>query len=336
MTSSGFIVVTGASGMIGSNLVQALCAAGHDLVVCDHSETIDRVRHLSGFSYNQWLRPSELPQWIEQNAGCVDAIFHLGAISDTTVTDIHALKEANVEFSLALWELSCAHNLPFFYASSAATYGNGENGFVDTDDLGDLELLEPLNPYAWSKHTVDMTITRQWKAGNQVPDRWGAFKFFNVYGPNEEHKQHMRSVVRKILPQILAGEGVQLFKSHKPQWAHGGQSRDFIHVGDGVQMLLNALAAPSLGGLFNVGTGKARSFLDLANATFAAAGQSPNIEFIDMPEKLRAQYQYFTQADVTKAVEQRLQPECRSLEQGVSDYVQTLMRQPERITDETF
>lgn len=331
MTSSRAIVVTGAGGMIGANLVQALNAAGHDVIACDYSDTLDRVRHLADFGHDQWLLPSELPQWIDQNSSCVRAIFHLGAISDTTVKNITLLREVNVEFSLELWRLACKANLPFYYASSAATYGNGDWGFTDIDDLVELERLKPLNPYAWSKQTVDQAIIHDWRKGKDTPECWGGFKFFNVYGPHEEHKAHMRSVVRKILPQIVAGEAVQLFKSHKWQCPDGGQARDFIYVVDAVEMLLNALAAPSLSGLFNVGTGKARSFLDLANATFVAAGKSPQIEFIDMPEQLRAQYQYFTQADISKATEFGLQPECLSLEQGIFDYVQKLLRDPERI-----
>lgn len=334
MTAPGHIVVTGAGGMIGSNLVQELQATGHDIVACDYLVTLKRVKYLPGFRYSAWLRPPELFQWVNQHAGSVLAIFHLGAISDTTVTNLELLRDVNVEFSLELWRLACNFNIPFYYASSAATYGDGDAGFSDTDDLDALERLEPLNPYAWSKHTVDKAIIQDWKVGEKVPDRWGGFKFFNVYGPNEDHKRHMRSVVRKILPLVLADEPVKLFKSHKHPWSDGGQTRDFIHVADTVQMLLNAFAAPSLSGLFNVGTGKARSFLDLAHATYAAVGRNPNIEFIDMPEELQGQYQYFTQADVAKATAHALQPECRSLEQGVADYVNQLMSEPERMSHE--
>jgi ADP-L-glycero-D-manno-heptose 6-epimerase len=273
---------------------------------------------------HDWLHPAALNDWLDAHANNVSAVIHMGAISDTTETDEALLEANNVRFTLDLWERARTHNWRFLYASSAATYGDGANGFVDSDDLDDLAKLQPLNLYGWSKHKTDIAILKSIADGQGAPDVWAGFKFFNVYGPNEEHKGAMRSLVRKIVPQIQRGEIIRLFRSHRPDYADGAQERDFIYVKDAIAPVVQALASARLSGLFNVGAGEARSFKDLALATFAALNVPPKIEYIDMPENIRNQYQYHTAADTTKAEAHGLHVNAYTLEQGVSDYVDTL------------
>jgi ADP-L-glycero-D-manno-heptose 6-epimerase len=257
----------------------------------------------------------------------------MGAISDTTETDESLLDANNVRFTLDLWERACKHNWCFLYASSAATYGDGSNGFIDSDDLNELAKLRPLNLYGWSKHKTDISILSGIDRGLGAPDVWAGFKFFNVYGPNEEHKGSMRSLVRKIFPQIKRGETVSLFRSHRADYADGAQERDFIYVKDAIVPVVRALTRAKLSGLFNVGTGQARSFLDLTLATFAALDMRPNIEYIDMPLSIRDQYQYYTAADVRKAIDNDLYEHKYSLEQGVAEYIRELVNEAKLTPD---
>lgn len=323
----GLVVVTGAAGFIGANLVQALVAAGYRVVGCDSFGRGARWRYLEGVWLHDWLEPGALLDWLDRHADAVAAVVHLGAISATTEQDVDALMRTNVRLSLDLWERACRHDWRFVYASSAATYGDGACGFTDCDRLEALLQLRPLNAYGWSKQLVDLRIARDQADGRPVPSAWAGLRFFNVYGPREDHKGDMRSLVRKLVPRISAGERVELFQSHRPDFPDGGQRRDFIHVDDAVAVILRALAAPALSGLFNVGTGSARTFADLARACFTALGQEPRIDFVPMPEPLRRQYQYHTQADVAKAVTYGLQGTPRSLEQGVTDYVHWLVEE---------
>jgi ADP-L-glycero-D-manno-heptose 6-epimerase len=321
---SGLIIVTGAAGLIGSQLIADLHAKGCQLVGVDYCDREERAAYFDGITLEQWLHPGALNAWLDRNAKEVGAVIHMGAISDTTETDKALLDRNNVRFTLDLWERSRSHNWRFLYASSAATYGEGTQGFVDSDDLDSLAQLQPLNLYGWSKHETDVAILTEIAQGRGAPDNWAGFKFFNVYGPNEEHKGAMRSLVRKILPQIQRGEVVRLFRSHRPDYADGAQERDFIYVKDAIAPVVRALGLEKLGGLFNVGTGEARSFRDLALATFAALDAAPTIEYVDMPENIRNQYQYHTAADTAKAKAQGLYVNDYTLEQGVADYVATL------------
>lgn len=324
LSHKGFVVVTGAAGMIGSQISQALAHQGYPIVACDVAHDDGRPDYLAGIRVAHWLSADALPGWLDANAECVSAIVHMGAISDTTETRLELLAANNVDFSLALWRRACRHDWRFLYASSAATYGDGGQGFADRDDLAFLGRLTPLNPYGASKHQVDVRIMEDCAAGLPTPRVWAGFKFFNVYGPNEEHKGAMRSLVRKIVPTILAGEPVRLFRSHRPDFADGAQSRDFIYVKDAIRPVLRALGVSDLSGLFNVGTGTARSFYDLALATYSALGASPRIDFVDMPTAIQGQYQYHTRAEITKAEAHGLQAVRYSLEEGVADYVAQL------------
>lgn len=324
---SGTIVVTGAAGMIGSHLLLELGRAGCRIVACDHVPQDARASYHAGVAIEAWIAPGDLPEWLDRHARQVSAILHMGAISDTTETRLDLLSRNNVEFTLDLWRRSARHGWKFLYASSAATYGSGRQGFVDGDDLAHLETLKPLNPYGCSKHQADCQMVADWRSGLATPPVWAGFKFFNVYGPNEEHKGAMRSVVRKVMEAVERGEPVRLFRSNDPHYRDGEQLRDFIYVKDAIRPVLRALRMDDLAGLFNVGTGQARTFLDLVRASCTAMAVPLNIEFIDMPAAICGQYQNFTEADVTKATAHGLQAVEYSLELGVADYVAQLKTQ---------
>jgi ADP-L-glycero-D-manno-heptose 6-epimerase len=315
------VFVTGAGGFIGSNIVNALARDGHSLVLCDTFAHDCAWEYVATSGVHDIVAPDRAMAWLADHAAQVTTIIHMGAISDTTVTDLRALIANNVRFSLDLWEHAAQADCTFIYASSAATYGDGSGGFRDDDSAGALAALRPLNAYAWSKHVVDRRIISDVEGGRPTPTRWAGLKFFNVYGPHEGHKGGMRSVVHQLYPKVAAGEPARLFKSYDPGYPDGGQLRDFVYVKDCCAVVRNALVAPSLHGLFNVGTGVARSFADLAGAVFAALGLEPDIEYIPMPEKLRGRYQYYTRADITKLVSAGLAPEFHTLEDGVADYV---------------
>lgn len=321
---SGLIVITGVAGLIGSQLACALHAQGCTLVGVDFCSQEERSTYFEGVQFKEWLHPAQLNDWLDNHASDVSAIIHMGAISDTTETDEALLEANNIQYTLDLWERARRHNWRFLYASSAATYGDGNQGFVDSDDLNELAKLQPLNLYGWSKHKTDIAILTGIANGEGQPDVWAGFKFFNVYGPNEEHKGAMRSLVRKIAPNIQRGEVVKLFRSHRPDYEDGAQERDFIYVKDAIVPVLRALTCGNLGGLFNVGAGEARSFRDLAIATFTALNAPIKIEYVDMPENIRNQYQYHTVADTSKAKASGLHVNAYTLEQGVADYVASM------------
>jgi ADP-L-glycero-D-manno-heptose 6-epimerase len=269
----------------------------------------------------------EAMAWLAHHESEVAAIVHMGAITDTTETDLVALVNNNVRFSLDLWDYAARRDCTFIYASSAATYGDGSQGFRDDDSAGGLAKLRPLNGYAWTKHVVDRRIIDDVEHARRVPARWAGLKFFNVYGPNERHKGAMRSVVHQLYPEVAAGRPARLFKSDNPQYLDGGQLRDFVYVKDCCAVVQKLLGAPAFGGIFNVGTGVARSFAELATAVFAAMGLEPKIEYVEMPARLRGRYQYFTQADMSKLTSLDLAPPFHTLEAGVADYVQGYLAQ---------
>ena len=320
------IVVTGGAGFIGSNLVAGLEQRGEtSIAVCDRFGCDDKWRNLAKRELAALVPPEQLFEFLETNAGQIEMIYHLGAISATTERDVDLIVANNFNLSVALWQWCARHYVRLVYASSAATYGDGALGFDDDDKLEHLASLRPLNPYGWSKHAFDRYVARAVVSGARTPPQWAGLKFFNVYGPNEYHKGDMASVISKLHPQIWAGAPPRLFKSHRPDYEDGGQSRDFIWVGDCVSVMLWLADAPGVSGLFNVGSGQARSFKDLALATFAAAGLSPKLDYFDMPEVLRDRYQYFTQARVERLREAGYLTLFTSLEDGVEAYVRKFL-----------
>ncbi|PJB71500.1 MAG: ADP-glyceromanno-heptose 6-epimerase [Alphaproteobacteria bacterium CG_4_9_14_3_um_filter_47_13] len=317
------IIVTGGTGFIGSNLLAGLQKKGHtDLVVCDWFGEDDKWRNIAKRELRDIVRPELLPDYLDSHTEDIEAVFHMGAISSTTETDVDLIVERNVVLSRSLWKWCAAHDVRFIYASSAATYGDGSQGFKDDQSSDALAKLLPLNAYGWSKHVVDRRISRVIRDKSEpCPPQWAGLKFFNVYGPNEYHKGEQMSVMCKLYPQVVAGAAARLFKSHHPDYEDGGQLRDFVYVDDCVDVMLWLYEHPDVSGLFNVGTGKARSFKDLAEATFAAAAIKPKIGYIDMPQTLRGKYQYFTQADMEKLRAAGYEKPFTELEEGVRRYV---------------
>ena len=318
------IVVTGGAGFIGSHIVRALAEDGFRVVISDLLRTGDKWRNIAPAKLHDIVRPETLAAWLGRHSGEVAAIVHMAAISSTTEPDIDRLVANNVRLTLDLWEWCAANAVRLIYASSAATYGDGSAGFSDDQSSAALAELRPLNAYGWSKHVVDRRIVDDVAHDRPTPPQWVGLKFFNVYGANEAHKGDMQSVVGKVYPLVEAGSAVHLFRSHHPGYADGGQLRDFVYVKDCVAAVTWLLRNPDVNGLFNVGSGTARSFLDLVKAVGAAVGREPDIRFIDTPAELRDKYQYFTQADMTKLRATGFDRPFHSLEDGVQDYVRSL------------
>lgn len=320
------ILITGGAGFIGSNLAAALAERGHSLAVCDRLDGA-KAGNLDKVELVALVAPDQLADFLEQEGTRLSAVFHLGAISSTTETDEDKLRRTNVELSQALWHFCARARLPLIYASSAATYGDGAEGFDDRFDLDYLRALEPLNPYGRSKNAFDIWAAGQIEAGGPRPPQWAGLKFFNVYGPNEYHKGPQASVVWHLFRQLQKGERVRLFQSHNPDYPDGGQLRDFVWVGDCVAVMLWLLEHPKAGGLLNVGSGRARSFNDLAAALFAALGREAKIDYVPTPENIRARYQYFTEAKMERLRQIGYPRAFVSLEEGVARYVQDYLQQ---------
>jgi len=323
------IVVTGGAGFIGSNIVAALCARDDDIVVCDRLRDSDKWRNIGKHEVADIIAPNQLFDFLDANWEDMDAIVHMGAISSTTERDADLIIDNNFKLSLALWHWCAASDTRFIYASSAATYGDGAAGFDDGGSLDGLAKLQPLNPYGWSKHLFDRRVARLISRGAPTPRQWAGLKFFNVYGPNETHKGSMKSVVAQIFPDVSEGKPVKLFKSHRDDCGDGEQKRDFIYVKDCVDVVLWLLGRPEVSGLFNLGTGTARTFVDLAHAVYQAMGVAPNVTFIDMPEEIRERYQYFTEAPMARLRAAGYDRPFTSLEEGVGDYVRTYLSAPD-------
>lgn len=322
------IIVTGATGFIGSNIVADLNAMGRsDIILVDDLGGNAKWKNIAKRRFQDLVLPGELESLLSKLAGG-DVVYHMGANSSTTVTDGDAILISNFRTSKILWEWCARTRTPFIYASSAATYGDGACGFTDDQSPEALDALRPLNLYGWSKHAFDKWVIGQSAAGN-APPQWCGLKFFNVYGPNETHKGDMRSLVSKNTPTVTSGGTLKLFKSHRPDFADGQQLRDFVYVKDCTRVMHWLVGQPKLSGLFNLGTGKARSFVDLVRAIGTAIDEPVNIEFVDMPESIRANYQYFTEANMTKLREAGYSESFHSLEEGVADYVQNYLMQPD-------
>jgi ADP-L-glycero-D-manno-heptose 6-epimerase len=319
------ILITGGAGFIGSNLQAALFARDTETIVIDRLGSDEKWRNLAAHPPARLLPPEELEDFLDSHPP-LEAILHMGAISATTATDADEVWRTNVALSQTLWTW-CAHRgVRFLYASSAATYGNGQAGF--DDDISALASLTPLNLYGWSKHAFDRWVMSALRQGGPRPPQWAGLKFFNVYGPNEYHKADMVSVVFTKYAEIAAGRAPTLFKSHQPGLADGAQSRDFIHVADTVQVMLWLLAHPTVNGLFNLGTGQARTYEDLAHAVADAAGAPRAITYIDMPGHLRPHYQNFTQARIDRLRAAGYTAPFITLEDGVASYIRDHLSQP--------
>ena len=322
------LLVTGGAGFIGSNVVASLNDAGRtDIAVSDIAGFGDKWRNLAKRQIADFIPPGELFRWLEGRR--LDAVIHMGAVSDTTATDADLVLEHNFRLSLRLLDWCTGAKVPFIYASSAATYGSGADGFSDDASAEALKRLRPMNLYGWSKHLFDLAVIDRVLKKQPLPPQWCGLKFFNVFGPNEYHKGEMMSLVAKRFEDVKQGRAVRLFKSHRDGIADGDQRRDFIYVDDAVAVV-RWLLDSRVSGLFNVGTGLARSFRDLMKALFRALGREPNIEYIDMPDKIRDQYQYFTQADTTNLRRAGYNAGFTPLEDAVARYATQFLDTAER------
>ena len=320
------IVVTGGAGFIGSNILKGLEDKGYkDIVVVDWMGQEDKWKNIAKRELNAVVLPEDLDAFLKAHESEITAIIHMGAISTTTEKDVDLIVRSNQQLTTRLWEFCRDYDKQFIYASSAATYGSGENGFEDDETLAYLNALRPLNPYGWSKAFFDRKVARDLVEKRKTPKQFVGLKFFNVYGPNEYHKGGQKSVVAHIFPLVQKNEEVKLFKSYHPDYKDGWQLRDFVWVGDIVNVILWMLEHPEVNGLFNVGSGEARSFFDLAKATWTAMGQEPKIGYRDMPEELRGKYQYYTKANLTKLRSVGYDLPMTSLEEGIRQYVQNYL-----------
>ncbi|MDX9689228.1 MAG: ADP-glyceromanno-heptose 6-epimerase [Proteobacteria bacterium] len=319
------ILITGGAGFIGSYLAAKLEERGERVIICDWLGTDDKWRNISKRDLEHIIAPEQMMSYLDEQAGNIKVIYHMGAISATTERDADAIAENNFRLSRKLWEWCKDNKTRLIYASSAATYGDGSAGFIDNESIEGLAKYTPLNAYGWSKHLFDRWIARQKDRGVAGPHQCVGLKFFNVYGPNEYHKGGMRSVAHQIYPVAVRKEIFRLFKSHHPDYEDGGQLRDFVWVGDCADVMLWLLDNPKVNGLFNMGTGQARSFADLGRAVYDAVGTRPMIQYRDMPEELRGKYQYFTQANMSKLRAAGYSKPFSSLEDGIKAYVQDFL-----------
>lgn len=324
------IVVTGGAGFIGSNVVARLNEQGRaDVVVCDWLGAEGKWQNLRKSRLADVVPPEELMAWLADRSD-VEAVVHMGANSSTTATDADAVTEHNFRASLRLLDWCTRRSVPLVYASSAATYGEGEQGFEDDGSPEALRKLRPLNLYGWSKHLFDQVVADRAARGAAMPPRWAGLKFFNVYGPNEYHKGGMMSVLARVFATARDGGTVQLFRSHRSGVADGDQRRDFIHVDDVVDVVTWCLSGAGASGIFNVGTGRARSFREMIEALFAALGREPKIAYVDMPMEIRDRYQYFTEASVHRLRDAGYARPFTSLEVGVERYVRDFLAATDR------
>ena len=321
------ILVTGGAGFIGSNIVARLTERGCSVAVCDFLGNDGKWRNLAKADVCDLLAPERLSAWLESNRDAVDTIVHMGAISSTSATDADLLIEVNFRLSWFLWQWCARYGKRFLYASSAATYGSGEHGFDDDCSAPALGKLRPLNLYGWSKHLFDRRVARAVSNREVLPVQWAGLKFFNVYGPNEYHKGAMQSVIAHNYPTAARGEQMKLFKSYHTDYADGEQKRDFVFVGDCVAVVMWLLDNPATSGVYNVGTGKASSFADVARALFSAVGRPAQIAYVEMPEEMRARYQYFTQARTDRLRAAGFAQPFTTIEQGVRLYVERYLSQ---------
>lgn len=314
------IVVTGAAGFIGSCLVAGLNELGRtDLVLCDDFSRKDKEINWKEKQFLQTVHRDEFENWLQSNIAQVELVFHLGARTDTTEQDRDLFDRLNFHYTQMVWRICTRHQVPLIYASSAATYGGGEHGYDDSHEV--VDILHPLNPYGDSKNQFDAWALQQ----DKQPPYWHGLKFFNVYGPNEYHKGRMASVIFHTYNQIQKTGAMKLFRSHREDFKDGEQSRDFIYVKDVVKMMTWLWQSQAPNGLYNIGTGQARTFYDLAANTFIAQEKTPVISFINTPADIRDTYQYFTEANMNKLTTAGYPHPTYSLEEGIKDYVQAYL-----------
>jgi ADP-L-glycero-D-manno-heptose 6-epimerase len=314
------IVITGSAGFIGSCIVSKFNSEGvNNLILVDDFSVADKQANYTLKTFYQKIERKHFIDWFDNNYNIVSHVIHIGARTDTTEKDVHILNELNLDYTKAIWRICAKNNISLIYASSAATYGLGEHGYED--DETKIPLLKPLNLYGESKNDFDKWALQQ----KQTPPNWYGLKFFNVYGPNEYHKGRMASVIFHSFLQINETGKVKLFRSHNSNYTDGGQLRDFVYVKDVVNVIWFLYSSKVKNGIYNLGSGKARTFLDLANATFKALNIEPNIEFIDTPIDIRDKYQYFTEANMNKLVNAGYSKKFTSLEEGVNDYVKNYL-----------
>jgi ADP-L-glycero-D-manno-heptose 6-epimerase len=317
------IVVTGAAGFIGSCMLRKLNYEKiTNIVIVDDFSKTEKLNNYSNYSFSLKIDRKDFIQWFKENAGQIEGVYHLGARTDTTEFDWNIFVELNLQYTQNIWQICAENNIPMVYASSAATYGDGENGYED--DMNLIPQLKPLNPYGRSKQEFDLWAIAQEKR----PPFWAGLKFFNVYGPNEYHKGRMASVIYHSFNQIVSTGKVKLFRSHREDYKDGWQMRDFVYVKDVVNVLFYLMTNKPQSSIYNLGSGQARSFYDLASATFSAMGKETMIEYVDIPIDIRDKYQYFTEASMKKLISVGYNTPFYSLEEGVKDYVQNyLMKQ---------
>ena len=314
-------VVTGGAGFIGSNIVAALDGIGKDVVVIDTLEPGNKSRNLAKRQHIDIVSPSDTFLFLERCANTIEGVIHMAAISDTTAKDINLLISTNFKLSCELWGWCARQNVTFVFASSAATYGDGSAGFDGFEDRESLAKLRPLNAYGRSKHMFDCWISRQIETDASRPLKWAGLKFFNVYGPNEYHKGSQRSVALQIFDRIAEGKPIELFESNDSRFENGGQMRDFVWVGDCVRAVFWLMNTELVSGIFNMGTGQARSFNDLVGIIYSHLNAEEKIKYVPMPNEIQGKYQNFTQANMSKLKSSGLNPKFKNLEKGLGIYI---------------
>ena len=311
------LLVTGGAGFIGSNYVNSLDYNNERIYICDYLKDNDQWVNLKNVNVEEVISPNNLSKWLKNNIN-IDGIIHMGAISSTTEKNADLLLSSNFEFSKLLWRYACNNSIPFVYASSAAVYGNGENGYNDSDEL--TQKLNPLNAYGWSKLLFDKWVLKENKLKNRPPI-WAGLRFFNVYGPREKHKGEMRSLVTKSFDNIKdLNTVISLFKSYKSEYKDGDQKRDFVYVKDCIEIIEWFSNGYGQNGIFNVGSGKASTWNSLANNVYSCMGVKSNIKYIEIPNNIKDQYQYFTEADISKLEASGWNKQFHDLSSGISDY----------------
>lgn len=320
------ILVTGGAGFIGSVIADQIADRNeYRAVVCDRFGKTDKWKNLSKHQIFEIISPEDTFYWLESNVEKVKAVVHMGAISSTVETDVDLFLENNFSFSRQLWCWCTDHKKPLIYASSAAVYGNGDAGFDDDLNLEYMNKLRPLNAYGWSKLLFDQYVASKVERGDETPPQWVGLRFFNVYGPNEYHKGSQQSVAAQIFPHAQAKLPVRLFRSYHSGYPDGGQQRDFIYVKDCAEVIHWLIEHPEVSGIYNLGTGQARTFQSMAEAIFAALGQEPKINYVDMPEEIKEKYQYLTEAKMQRLKEVGYPKSFTTLEDGMEDYVQSFL-----------